>query len=91
MEFYKSSDDYNLTYQKADTFYLILDSSDKKLRTFFTSPNKDDIERYSMLLRRAKSVCNNPSTAEEYMSLWATDSEEKEGATEVSLKGFLGR
>ena len=91
MEFYKSSDDYNLTYQKADTFYLILDSSDKKLRTFFTSPNKDDIERYSMLLRRAKSVCNNPSTAEEYMSLWATDSEEKEGAAEVSLKGFLGR
>lgn len=91
MEFYKSSDDYNLTYQKADMFYLILDSGNKKLRTFFTSPNADDIERYSMLLRRAKSVCDDPSTADEYMSLWTVKTEEKESAPVVSVKGFLGR
>ena len=59
--FYKSTDTYNLTYQNADTFYLIIDSSNKRLRTFFTSPNADDIERYSMLLRRAKSVCLDPT------------------------------
>ena len=91
MEFYKSSDDYNLTYQKADTFYLILDSSNKKLRTFFTSPNKQDIERYSMLLRRAKNVCNDPRIADDYMSLWAADSNPKGEATEVSVRGFLGK
>ena len=75
MMFYKSADNYNLTYQNADTFYLIIDSSNKRLRTFFTSPNADDIERYSMLLRRAKSVCRDPGTAEKYMSLWIKKTE----------------
>ena len=77
MMFYKSADNYNLTYQNADTFYLIIDSSNKRLRTFFTSPNADDIERYSMLLRRAKSVCSDPGTAEKYMSLWTKKTEAK--------------
>jgi len=91
MEFYKSSDDYNLTYQRADMFYLILDSGNKKLRTFFTTPNAEDIERYSMLLRRAKSVCDDPSNANEYMSLWTVTTQEKEPVSAVSVKGLLGR
>jgi hypothetical protein len=83
--FYKSTDTYNLTYQNADTFYLIIDSSNKRLRTFFTSPNADDIERYSMLLRRAKSVCLDPDTAKKYMSLWKANTQEKNEESELII------
>jgi len=89
MLFYNSEDPNNLTYSAAKSFYLILDSENKTLRTYFSQPNGDDIERYSMLLRRGKKVCENPKNADDYMSLWVENIEPT--PTELNLKGFLAR
>jgi len=89
MDFYNSQDGTNLTYSGGESFYLILDSSDKTLRTFFSNPNGEEIQKYSMLLRRGKKVCENPDNSEKYMSLWGEKSTVP--ASEMTLKGFLNR
>jgi len=89
MLFYPSQDPTNLTYSGAKPFYLILDTEKKVLRTYFSQPNGDDIERYSMLLRRGKKVCADPKKSEDYMSLWTE--KVTAPAVELNLKGFLSR
>jgi hypothetical protein len=89
MAFYASADPTNLTYAAADAFYLILDSDQKTLRSYFSQPNDESIERYNMLLRRGKKVCEDPKNSEEYMRLWGKTTTTP--AVELSLKGFLGR
>lgn len=93
MEFYASADATNLTYSASKPFYLILDTEDKTLRTFFSAPNSDEIARYSRLLRRSTKVCQDPKASEDYMSLWSSESKTTSdaGTIELNLKGFLGR
>lgn len=87
--FYNSENKSNLTYSAADLFYVILDTKEKKVRTYFSQPNAERIEKYNMLLRRSKMVCEDPSSSEKFMSLW--DEQESEETSEVSdLFGGLG-
>ena len=92
MEFYASADATNLTYSTSKPFYLILDTEDKTLRTFFSAPNSDDIAKYSRLLRRSTKVCQDPKASEDFMSLWSEpESASNAGTVELNLKGFLSR
>lgn len=92
MQFYASSDATNLTYGASKPFYLILDTENKTLRTYFSAPNSDEIAKYSRLLRRSTKVCEDPEASEDYMSLWTEPkAATSKGAVELSLKGFLNR
>ncbi len=68
--FYNSENPTNLTYEGSIPFYVILDGETKVVRAFFSEPDKEKIEAYSRMLRRAKKVCENPEKVGDYLNEW---------------------
>lgn len=86
MLFYYSVDPANLTFSESQLFYLILDSNQKILRTFFSEPNSEQISKYTQLLQRSKKVCDDPKVSGQFLSLWTTENPTDSTDSETTVK-----
>lgn len=75
--FYPSSDTYKMTYSKPFQIHLILDGTDKKLRSYFTNTDTDFLIETNVMMKRAKLLCSTPSQIESKMMEWFPDKNKK--------------
>jgi len=70
LTFYPSVEPRKLTYGDVFELHLILDGSDKKLRSFFTNTDPYFVIEANNLMKRAKLVCNSPDQIQTKMREW---------------------
>ncbi|MDG1253091.1 MAG: hypothetical protein P8N56_05365 [Schleiferiaceae bacterium] len=89
MAYYTSEDPTNLTYDGDIPFYIILDGETKVVRSFFSEPDREKVERYSRMLRRAKKVCENPDKVDSFLNDWFDGNPSAEQSDKILRIGKL--
>ena len=90
LAFYESENPSNLTYEGSIPFYVILDGETKVVRAFFTETDKEKIESYSRMLRRAKKVCANPDLVDDYLNEWFDENPGSSQSDKILRKPKIG-
>jgi hypothetical protein len=87
--YYQSNDTKKLTYGGNFELHVILDGSQKNLRSFFTTNDPSTISRVDVLMKRAKLVCNSPEKTKDLLKEWYAPKPKKiisSGQNEKSLR-----
>jgi hypothetical protein len=71
LEFIPSQNPKNLFLDGNIPVYIVLDGTDRVLKSVFTDPNPTEVKRFHYLLRRAELMASNPESARKYVAAWS--------------------
>lgn len=77
LDFYLSSDTKNLTYGEFFELHVILDGSQKSVRSFFTNTDVSVVSQVDALMKRAKLVCSSPEKTKSFLQEWFSPKPQK--------------